>query len=325
MSEAKDDAKAEVNAGAKAEANATPRSSAGAETESTRRIRYLAPNAITAASMMFGMVSLWSAHRGDFSLAAWMIIYAVLTDRLDGVVARLLKATSDLGVQLDSFADFLNFGVAPAFLSFSYLSQRPELPYFGPGWPRVLLMVTCGGWVLAAVFRLARYNITSDEKIPTTIFFGIPTTLAGGLMAIWFLVFLKYDPTYPLFGGPRIFGDFVTPLWVWKYLPVALVVGAYLMASSLPMPKVGLARNKAVTAFVLTGILIGYVASFAMTVPDLTAWMPSAWIVMFLIWGQFFPSAKALRPPALFPKSDGGMKIRHQEDLGADDSEQTAS
>jgi CDP-diacylglycerol---serine O-phosphatidyltransferase len=321
MSEAKENAKAEVKAGAKAEPIATTRSTAGAETESTRRIRYLAPNAITAASMMFGMVSLWSAHRGDFSLAAWMIIYAVLTDRLDGVVARLLKATSDLGVQLDSFADFLNFGVAPAFLSFSYLSQRPELPYFGPGWPRVLLMVTCGGWVLAAVFRLARYNITSDEKIPTTIFFGIPTTLAGGLMAIWFLVFLKYDPTYPLFGGPRVFGDFVTPLWVWKYLPVALVVGAYLMASSLPMPKVGLARNKAVTAFVLTGILIGYVASFAMTVPDLTAWMPSAWIVMFLIWGQFFPSAKALRPPALFPKSDGGMKIRHQEDLGADDSE----
>jgi CDP-diacylglycerol--serine O-phosphatidyltransferase len=316
MSEAKNEAKAE----AKIEENVAPKSGAAAETESTRRIRYLAPNAITAASMMFGMVSLWSAHRGDFSLAAWMIIYAVLTDRLDGVVARLLKATSDLGVQLDSFADFLNFGIAPAFLSFSYLSQRSELPYFSPGWPRVLLMVACGGWVLASVFRLARYNITSDEKIPTTIFFGIPTTLAGGLMAIWFLVFLKYDPTYASFGGPRIFGDFATPIWVWMYLPVALVVGAYLMASSLPMPKVGLARSKAVTAFVLAGLLSGYVAGFAMTMPDLTAWMPTAWIVMFLIWGQFFPSAKALRPPALFPRSDGGMKIRHQEDLGADDA-----
>ncbi len=294
---------------------------ASSETESTRRIRYLAPNAITAASMMFGMVSLWSAHQGNYSLAAWMIIYAVLTDRLDGVVARLLKATSDLGVQLDSFADFLNFGVAPAFLFFTYLSQRSDLPYFEPGWPRILLMATCGGWVLSAVFRLARYNITSDEKIPTTIFFGIPTTLAGGLMTIWFLVFLKYEPTYQLtFGGPRIFGDFVTPSWVWLYLPVAQAVGAYLMSSTLPMPKVGVTKNKAVTAFLLLGLVIGYVAGFAMTLPDLTAWMPSAWIVMFLIWGQSFPSAKALRPPALFPKSDGSMKIRHQEDLGADDS-----
>lgn len=310
-------AKQPINGGG----GSSSRTAAPIEAESTRRIRYLAPNAITAASMMFGMVSLWSAHRGDYSLAAWMIIYAVLTDRLDGVVARLLKATSDLGVQLDSFADFLNFGVAPAFLSFSYLSQRPELPYFEAGWARTLLMVTCGGWVLAAVFRLARYNITSDEKIPTTIFFGIPTTLAGGLLAIWFLVFLKYDPTYHSFAGPKVFGDFVTPVWVWKYLPVAQVIGAYLMASAVPMPKVGLARNKVVTAFLLVNLLAGYVAGFAMTMPDVTAWMPTAWIVVFLIWGQFFPSAKALRPPALFPKSDGSMKIRHQEDLGADDSE----
>jgi CDP-diacylglycerol---serine O-phosphatidyltransferase len=293
-----------------------------AEPESTRRIRYLAPNAITAASMMFGMVSLWSAHRGEFSLAAWMIIYAVLTDRLDGVVARLLKATSDLGVQLDSFADFLNFGIAPAFLSFSYLSQRPELPYAEPGWPRIALMIVCGAWVLSAVFRLARYNITSDEKVPTTIFFGIPTTLAGGLMAIWFLVFLKYDPTYREFGGPKVFGDVVTPLAVWRYLPVGMAIGAYLMASTLPMPKVGLTRNRALTLFVVANLLLGYVAGFAMTLPDVTAWLPTGWILIFLVWGQFFSSARALRPPALFPKSDSGMKIRHQEDLGADDDEQ---
>ncbi|MEZ4358804.1 MAG: CDP-alcohol phosphatidyltransferase family protein [Kofleriaceae bacterium] len=296
-------------------------SDAAAEPETTRRIRYLAPNAITAASMMFGMVSLWSAHQHNYSLAAWMIIYAVLTDRLDGVVARLLKATSDLGVQLDSFADFLNFGVAPAFLSFSYLSERRDLPYFEPGWPRFALMATCGGWVLSAVFRLARYNITSDEKVPTKIFFGIPTTLAGGLMAIWFLVFLKYDPGYREFGGPKLLGDFVTPLAVWRYLPLALIVGAYLMASTLPMPKVGRTRSKALTVFVAANLLLGYVASFAMVLPDLTAWLPSAWIIIFLIWGQFFPSARALRPPPLFPRTDGGIKIRHQEDLGDDEDE----
>jgi CDP-diacylglycerol---serine O-phosphatidyltransferase len=296
-----------------------------AEPESTRRIRYLAPNAITAASMMFGLVSLWSAHRGDFSLSAWMIIYAVLTDRLDGVVARFLKATSDLGVQLDSFADFLNFGVSPAFLSLAYLSSRTDLPYSQPGLLRVMLMVACGGWVLAAVFRLARYNITSDEKVPTTIFFGIPTTLAGGLLAIWFLVFLKYDRSYPSFGGPRLLGGFTTPSWLWLYLPLGLAVGAYLMASRLPMPKVMKGANRALMAFVSLGVFTGYVAGFAMTMPDLTAWLPTAWIAVFLVWGQLSPSARALRPPSLFPKSDGTMKIRHQEDLGeVNDDEKVA-
>lgn len=292
------------------------------EPESTRRIRYLAPNAITAASMMFGMVSLWSAHRGDFALAAWMIIYAVLTDRLDGVVARLLKATSDLGVQLDSFADFLNFGIAPAFLMFSYVSQRPELAYAEPGRYRIALMVACGGWVLAAVFRLARYNISSDENVPTTIFFGIPTTLAGGLLAIWFLVLLKYEPTYATFGGPKILGDFTTPLWVWKGVPIALAVGAYLMASTLPMPKVGITKSKLVTGFLLANLGVGYIAGFAMMIPDFTAWMPSAWIIVFLIWGQLSPSARALRPPPLFPKQDGPLKVRPQEDLGTSEEGQ---
>ena len=71
----------------------------------TRVLRYLAPNLITLSSMIFGLVSLWSSHNGDPALAAWMIIYAVLTDRIDGLVARALKATSELGMQLDSFAD----------------------------------------------------------------------------------------------------------------------------------------------------------------------------------------------------------------------------
>ena len=82
----------------------------------SRFFRYLAPNLITLSSMIFGLVSLWASHTGDHSLAAWLIIYAVLTDRLDGLVARAVKGTSELGMQLDSFADMLNFGVAPPFL-----------------------------------------------------------------------------------------------------------------------------------------------------------------------------------------------------------------
>ena len=121
-------------------------------------------------------------------LAAWLIIYAVLTDRLDGLVARAVKGTSELGMQLDSFADFLNFGVAPAYLVLSYLSSRPDLPYYQRRHSATRCSsIACGAYMLCAVFRLARYNVLTDDQIPTKIFFGFPTTLTGGLIAIWML------------------------------------------------------------------------------------------------------------------------------------------
>lgn len=283
-----------------------------------RFVRYLAPNLITLSSMIFGLVSLWASHRGGeyTPLAAWMIIYAVLTDRLDGLTARAMKATSELGMQLDSFADFLNFGVAPAYLALTYLGGRPDLP-FQDGTGHFLLFAACGAYMLCAVFRLARYNVLTDDQIPTKIFFGFPTTLTGGLIAIWFLFLLKYDPYGPEFGGAKILGEsFQTPLAVWKYFPIAMVVGGYLMASRLPMPKVGMTKNKAVSVFLLIFLIGGYVGGFAMMYPELLFWMPTVWCIVFLIWGQASASARAMYPPPLFPKKDPGRKLeRPQEDI----------
>src|SRR5688572_4661581 len=146
--------------------------------------------------MIFGLDSLYVDHTRGRSLAGWMTVSAVLTDRLDYLLARAVKGTSELGMQLGSFADFLNFGTAPAYLVLVYLSGRPDLPYHEGGTAHTLLFVACGAYMLCAVFRLARYNVLSDDQIPTKIFFGFPTTLTCGLVAIWMLVLLKYDPTY---------------------------------------------------------------------------------------------------------------------------------
>jgi CDP-diacylglycerol---serine O-phosphatidyltransferase len=281
-----------------------------------RFFRYLAPNLITLSSMIFGLVSLWSAHNGEFALAGWMIIYAVLTDRIDGLVARALKATSEIGMQLDSFADFLNFGIAPAFLVLTYLTHRRDLPY-GDGTAHYLLFAACGAYMLCAVFRLARYNVLSDDQVPTKIFFGFPTTLTGGLIVIWMLVLLKYDPMTEPFGGAKLFGPHIqTPLAVWKYLPIALVVGGYLMASRLPMPKVGMTRHKIMSAFLLALLAIGYVCGFAMHYPEICCWMPTGWCIIFLIWGQASATARAMYPPPLFPRrTDERVLERPQEDI----------
>jgi len=282
-----------------------------------RFVRYLAPNLITLSSMIFGLVSLWSSHEGGehTPLAAWMIIYAVLTDRLDGLTARAMKATSEIGMQLDSFADFLNFGVAPAYLALAYLGGRADLP-FQDGVGFFLLFAACGAYMLCAVFRLARYNVLTDDQIPTKIFFGFPTTLAGGMVAIFFLVFLKYEPNGPVFGGAKIFGNYQTPLAVWKYFPIAMVVAGYLMASRLPMPKVGMTKSKAVSAFLLVLMVGGYICGFAMMFPELVFWMPAVWSIIFLIWGQASANARAMYPPPLFPKKDPTRKLeRPQEDI----------
>jgi CDP-diacylglycerol--serine O-phosphatidyltransferase len=287
--------------------------------------RYLPPNLITGAAICFGLVSLGAVQRGEWALAGWLIIYAVLSDRLDGLVARKLRATSELGVQLDSFADFLNFGVAPAYLVLTFLSARPDLPYRHGGWEHTMLFVACGGYMLCAVFRLARYNVLSDDQIPTKIFFGFPTTLAGGTLAIWMLLLMKYDPAIEPFGGSKLFGDgWVTPSWAWQYFPIAVAVAGYLMASRLPMPKVGMTRNKATSAFLLTLLGIGYVSGFAMLYPEITFWMPTVWSVMFLFWGQASAKWRAMYPPPLFPKkSIEQPRIRPQgdiEDLVLDES-----
>ena len=287
---------------------------------SARFLRYLAPNLMTLSSMIFGLVSLWASAHNNPALAGWMIIYAVLTDRLDGLVARALKGTSELGMQLDSFADFLNFGVAPAYLVLSYLSSRPDLPY-QDGTAQTLLWIACGGYMLCAVFRLARYNILTDDQVATKMFFGVPTTLAGGLLAIWMLLMLKYDPNIELygghFGGQKLFGETLkTPLAAWKYLPIAVAVLGYLMASRLPMPKVGMTKNKLVSIGLLVLVVSGYICGFAMLFPEICFWMPTGWSLIFLIWGQASAKARAMYPPPLFPKKDPVKPlIRPQADI----------
>jgi CDP-diacylglycerol--serine O-phosphatidyltransferase len=292
---------------------------------SYRFLRYLAPNAVTCASLVFGMISATAAHHGNFALAGWMIVYAALTDRLDGMVARAVRGTSELGVQLDSFADFMNFGLAPAFLMYTFLESHPALGFAG-GWKHVLLIVAGVAWVLGAVFRLARFNVASEDGVPTQIFFGIPTTLAGGLLVIWFLALLKYAPpdVYPhSFGGAKLLGSHVsTPNGVWTIFPFAMLLGAFLMASSLRMLKVGKTPRKATTAFVLINVVLGYGLGFARLFPEWMLLLPSAWIVVFLVWGQLSAKAQAYLPPPLFPRAeaeDGMVRMRPQEDLAPED------
>ncbi len=118
----------------------------------SRRIRItpsVIPNLFTAMNMFCGFLSIVSADQGEFDRAAWFIITAAVFDALDGLVARLTKSSSELGVELDSLSDIVSFGVAPSFLIYSvYLHQFETIGIIISS----LLMIAGG-------FRLARFNI----------------------------------------------------------------------------------------------------------------------------------------------------------------------
>jgi CDP-diacylglycerol--serine O-phosphatidyltransferase len=268
-----------------------------------RFLRYLAPNLVTLGSLLFGMLSIACSLKGEYTMAAWFIVYSVLTDKLDGFVARLVKGTSEFGVQLDSFADFLNFGIAPATMWYAFLSQ-PGSP-LAEGRAHVAVIVSLVLWVLAVTFRLARYNIVGEDPKCKRIFFGVPTTLMGGTLVTLFLTFLKYGGLDPsLADEPRLLGGLQLGGGVWKIWPTLVVVGAFLMASTVRIPKLGLSRWKGLTAFIFVNVVAGYAFGVTRHFPEYLCFTASTWIVVSIVWGQFNKEAKALKAPPIFPRAE---------------------
>src|SRR5690606_14288681 len=115
-----------------------------------------------------------------------------------------------------------------------------------------------------------------------------------------------------------LLGNWHTPDIVWLAMPWAMYVGAFLMASNLRMPKLGLARSKAASGFVLVNVALGYVCGVLRIYPDYMLWPPTMWLVVFLIWGQVSRHARALSPPPIFPPVDpppGKEPTRPEDDI----------
>lgn len=271
------------------------------------KLRYLAPNAITLGAMTCGLVAILLAHRGAYVDASWLVLLATFLDRADGLVARGLKATSAFGVQMDSFADFFNFGVVPAYLVLTALTDTKGLP-FGPGEGQVWVTLAAGLWIACAALRLARFNVLSDDATTDkTIFHGVPTTLAAGLLVNWFLVCLKYGgPDNPLgaperFAEGRLFGGLELGPGVWSVFPWAMVAGALLMVSNLRVKKIGGLPNRA-TWLIVTGLsLSAFVCQLLRVYPEWMVLMPTIWLLFWAVWGQIGPNYRGRPKPPLFP------------------------
>ncbi len=130
--------------------------------------RGIFPGAFTMGNMFCGFLAIISAHNNEPARAAWLVVLAGFIDALDGKVARLARGTSQFGKELDSLADIVSFGVAPAFLIWS--ASLGNFDRFGFMIGAVFLM--------AGAFRLARYNVVSDPHTKSH-FIGLPIPLAA--------------------------------------------------------------------------------------------------------------------------------------------------
>ena len=137
-----------------------------------RRGVYLLPSLLTVANLFCGYACVVYATRADFDTAALLIGIAMILDTLDGFFARLTNSSSAFGVQLDSLADVVSFGLAPAILAFLW----GLWPLQRLGWAVGFLYVT------AAAMRLARFNIQTNTAADKRYFAGMPSPAAAGVI-----------------------------------------------------------------------------------------------------------------------------------------------
>lgn len=140
---------------------------------------FVLPTLFTLSSVLMGLVSLIAAAEGDFRLASLTIFFGVLFDSLDGGVARLTRTQSKFGIQIDSLADVVTFGVAPSVLVYLALLKGRFL------WGTTDMgLLAAFAFLAAGAVRLARYNVQAERNPgPVTRFTGLPIPAGAGCLA----------------------------------------------------------------------------------------------------------------------------------------------
>jgi CDP-diacylglycerol--serine O-phosphatidyltransferase len=191
--------------------------------------------------------------QGNFSRAGWLIFIAMLFDAFDGRVARLLKAESAFGVEMDSLADLVSFCVAPAMLIF-YLSLQ-NIAVFGA--PIAFMFVLCGA------VRLARFNVVAHGgKSSKRYFSGLPTPAAAAILSSFAISY----SVFALDSNGRIMPVMASYLpYIYNFIALITFVLAALMVSSIPYAAFKGGGNKKNRKFFLAKLVL-IVFAIALTI-----------------------------------------------------------
>jgi CDP-diacylglycerol--serine O-phosphatidyltransferase len=231
-------------------------------------VNRLVPNVLTLLALCAGMTAIRFALNGNFPAAVCAVIVAGILDGLDGRVARLLKATSSFGAELDSLSDFISFGVAPAVVLYLWTMSALH----SVGWAIVLFYAVC------CALRLARFNTQLNaEPAPhmAGFFTGVPAPAGAGLVLM--PMFMSFE-----------WGDWIVRS---PYLNAVWIAGsAALMISTIP--TFSLKKFSIPHRFVVPTLLgIGLLTAFATTAP----W-PTLTLVGLLYLGSIPMTIRAAAP-----------------------------
>lgn len=209
-------------------------------------LRVILPNMVTLLALCAGLSGIRMGLEGRFEWAVGAIALAALLDAVDGRVARWLKGTSRFGAELDSLSDFVNFGVVPGLLLYIWV-----LKYAASfGWLAVL------AYVIAAMLRLARFNVMIDKPKPdwqANFFTGMPAPAGAisALLPLYLAQIFEFEPGRPIAGVVAIY----------------LVFVAFMMVSTIPTwsgKKIGarVPRDMVIPVSVAGVLLIAALVSF---------------------------------------------------------------
>jgi CDP-diacylglycerol--serine O-phosphatidyltransferase len=172
--------------------------------------KYLAPNAITAANMLLGYISITMSIKGNFTQAAWFIVLAMVCDGLDGQTARRLEAYSEFGKEFDSFCDAISFGLAPSILAYSLLNIYSNITH--------IIIPISFIYALCGVMRLVKFNIVTTASDEKDDFSGMPIPTGAAIVCSYYL-FSHY-----------LFGKLVYV----EIFQIVTIISAILMVSTIP-------------------------------------------------------------------------------------------
>lgn len=232
---------------------------------------YILPSLFTTGNVFCGFYAIIAAMGDNYELAAWAIVAAMVFDVLDGRIARLTKTTSAFGVQYDSLADIISFGMAPAILVYAWVLK----PFGRLGWMASFLFLLC------SALRLARFNVTKPD-VSGQNFIGLPTPASAAATASIVIAF--------------------EDLFTTRVDPVVMVVVmyslAFLMVSNIKYPAMKKFVFKKRVAFSRFLFVVLFLYVFA-TIPRITLFMVT---VAYIFLGPIGP---LIRKPADAPRSTG--------------------
>ncbi len=210
---------------------------------------------IGSACGLFAIILSISSYHA-YRLAMAMIFIAIITDTLDGYIARKLNQANEFGKELDSLSDFFAFGIAPAIITFSIYTQIPNTAMGIKGFSIWIMIIPTFIFILGAIIRLAHFNITENEG-----YIGVPTPTTAGFLSLITLIDYYSYIAWSNNGSPLLFNSIIH-----YSIPFILIILAYFNVTDEIVYSKKVRHKKGWLKILMAGVLISALVAYILII-----------------------------------------------------------